>query len=351
MFALFFILGGSLYFAHDFIIVAEASISHFLSRLSVSYILKLLLRNLVFRLIIFAIALVVLPMGYISLLVFNKIVGGLLLFYYFYIILLRYNRTPLLYNVITLCITLGFLAFIFWGLAYGFSLLLGETGLSSFGFLLMSDDGSGSPGSSPSSSEGNNGGSGGESPDPGNNNEDVPLDEGDVPEPHGPRALCTHESFMGASDLESLENKEDIQCDMNPAYQGEGRPLVSHSAFPPDGDPPVLCSNCHALICHNCATGLDVSSDASLGDSPPANYPRGYHAYMESLQRDNPYGEGPSGGHPSEGNPYGEGPSGHNYSGGAPIGNHPSENNPSGGHSSEGNPSEDNNSSDDDLYS
>lgn len=176
-----------------------------------------------------------------------------------------------------------------------------------FGFLFMSSEGSGSPeggdigpGSSP---EGGNGGPGsspeggdggpGSSPGGGNSDGDVPLDEGDVPDLHGLRATCTHDSYMTTNDV-PLENRGD-PCDFNPTYQGEGRPLASHPAFPPDGYPPVMCSTCHALICYDCANSMQVDSDASLGSSPSSDYPRGYWAYMEAAQRDNPYGEGPSG--------------------------------------------------------
>jgi hypothetical protein len=155
-------------------------------------------------------------------------------------------------------------------------LLLGNSSAFSFDFLLMSDN---SPGSSnPSSPEGNSDGSGGSSPnnDNNNNNEDNNnndnndsnrVDEEEVPEP-GLIATCEHPSYMSGRDLDTPENRANLPCDLNPTYQGPNMPLLSHSAFSPQGDPPVMCSRCFGIFCHDCVTNLDYDSGASLGSSP-----------------------------------------------------------------------------------
>lgn len=276
IFVFLVILDIPLFSGYELVILVKASVSYFFSNITIHYIGKLLLRNLVFRLVIFVIVSIVLFNGYVSGLVINTIVEVLLLFYYFYIIISRPNNIPLVYIIVSLSITLSFIALVTWGISYGLLLLLDNSSTFSFDFLLMSDNNPSSPeGNSGGSGENsggsgeNSGGSGGSSPN--NDNNENEIDENDVPELHGLRATCQHLTCFPASDLESLEYREDIPCDFNPIYQGPDMPLESHSAFPPEGSLPIICGNCSAIICHDCANNLNYDSGASLGSTPPIN--------------------------------------------------------------------------------
>ena len=210
------------------------------------------------------------------------------LFYYFFILVSRSTRVPVVYVIVSLLFTLGFIAIITWAVSYVLLLVLSGSDLFCFDFLLMSVN-SPEPSDPSSSGGGNNDSGGGPSGDDNNsgrnspssssndsssNNSDDDLEENDVPDRHSAMSMCEHHSCMLGSDLASHSDRGGFVCDSNPIVVGEGenRTLVHHSAFTPSGDIPLVCTNCYALICYDCANNFDYDSQAQVSDSPlPGN--------------------------------------------------------------------------------
>lgn len=112
VFGLLFVLGIPLCHSYEIITLIMASVTYYISNITMSYVSKLLLRNLIFRLAVFVVGSILLFNGYITAQVLDIILVVLLLSYYLYIIISRPSSVPLIYTIASLSLTLSIIAIV-----------------------------------------------------------------------------------------------------------------------------------------------------------------------------------------------------------------------------------------------
>ena len=220
------------------------------SKFTLTHILRLLITNLIIRVILITLLYVSTRYFYIDKELLKCFIYIMLISYHIYRYRSLENKLPIVLYLLD--ITLSFLL-----INLFFQFIIPFLELSN-GLLLMADSDGGSDSNSSNGSDSSNGGNSSNN----SNNGPEGGSEG-VPDLHSAQSLCTHDSWGEYTDT-SEESLLNSVCDLNPSVLPNGS-LESHPAFN-DGNIAYVCNNCHILSCYNCLNP-NYLSDISLTDS------------------------------------------------------------------------------------